>query len=81
LRKIELPLSHHLDQITEAQLVAQVMHAALNQLRAEGYLVLANDVARLSPLSFKRINTLGRYAFNLSDTASRGELRPPRRKG
>jgi hypothetical protein len=44
------------------------MHAVLNQLRAEGYQVLADDVARLSPLSFKHINMLGRSAFTLSDT-------------
>jgi hypothetical protein len=32
-------------------------------------------VARLSPLSFKHINMLGRYAFTLSDTVAKGELR------
>ena len=52
--------------------------AAINQLRAEGYEVLADDVARVSPLSFKHINMLGRYAFILSDTVARGELRPLR---
>ena len=36
------------------------------------------DVARLSPLSFKHINMLGRYAFTLPDTVARGELRPLR---
>ncbi len=54
------------------------MDAALDQLRAEGYEVLADDVARLSPLCFKHINMLGRYAFILSDTVARGELRPLR---
>ncbi|MBW4040210.1 MAG: Tn3 family transposase [Acidobacteria bacterium] len=54
------------------------MDAALNQLRAEGYEVLPDDVARLSPLSFKHINMLGRYAFTLPDTVARGELRPLR---
>ena len=54
------------------------MDAALDQLRAEGYQVLAEDVARLSPLSFKHINMLGRYAFTLPDTVARGELRPLR---
>jgi hypothetical protein len=48
--------------------------------RAEGYQVLADGVARLSPLSFKHINMLGRYAFTLSDAMARGELRPLRRK-
>jgi TnpA family transposase len=54
------------------------MDAALNQLRAEGYEVLPDDVTRLSPLSFKHINMLGRYAFNLPETVARGELRPLR---
>jgi hypothetical protein len=35
-------------------------------------------VARLSPLGFKRINMLGRYAFTLLDTVARGKLRPLR---
>lgn len=37
------------------------MDAALNQLRAEGHEVFPEDVVRLSPLSFKHINMLGRY--------------------
>ena len=36
------------------------MDAALNQLRAEGFDVRAEDVARLSPLGFDHINMLGR---------------------
>lgn len=52
--------------------------AALGQLRAEGYEVLADDIARLSPLGFKHINMLGRYAFILPDTVAKGELRPLR---
>ena len=46
------------------------MNAALNQPRAEGYEVLADDVARLSPLSFKHINMLGRYALLTCPTPS-----------
>jgi TnpA family transposase len=60
------------------------MDAALNQLRAEGFDVRDEDVARLSPLGFDHINMLGRYAFTLPDTVARGELRPlrdPRIKG
>ena len=52
--------------------------AALNQLRAEGFDVRAEDVARLSPLGFDHINMLGRYAFILPDQIARGELRPLR---
>jgi len=54
------------------------LDAALNQLRAEGYDVRDEDVARLSPLGFEHINMLGRYAFILPDTVARGELRPLR---
>ena len=54
------------------------MDAALNQLRAEGFDVRAEDVARLSPLGFDHINMLGRYAFTLPDAVARGELRPLR---
>ena len=54
------------------------MEAAVNQLRAEGHEVRPEDVARLSPLGFKHVNMLGRYAFTLPDTVARGELRPLR---
>jgi len=54
------------------------MDAVLDQLRAEGFDVRPEDVARLSPLGFKHINMLGRYAFTLPDMVARGELRPLR---
>jgi TnpA family transposase len=54
------------------------MDAAVNQLRAEGYEVRPEDVARLSPLGFKHVNMLGRYAFTLPEPVARGELRPLR---
>ncbi len=54
------------------------MDAALDQLRAEGFDVRAEDVPRLSPLGVKHINMLGRYAFTLPDMVARGELRPLR---
>ena len=54
------------------------MDAALDQLRAEGFDVRDEDVARLSPLGFDHINMLGRYAFTLPDKVARGELRPLR---
>ena len=57
------------------------MDAALDQLRAEGHDVLPADVARLSPLAFKHINMLGRYAFTIPDMVARGELRPLRDPG
>ena len=54
------------------------MEAALNQLRAEGFEVKAEDVARLSPLVYKHINFQGRYSFALSETVAQGGLRPLR---
>lgn len=54
------------------------MDAALDRLRTDGHDVRAQDVARLSPLRFKHINMLGRYAFTLPDIVARGELRPLR---
>lgn len=52
--------------------------AALQQLRAEGFPVLPEDAARLSPLVYEHINLLGRYAFSVSDAVQRGQLRPLR---
>ena len=54
------------------------MDAALAQLRAEGFNVRDEDVARLSPLGYELINVLGRYAFTLPETVARGQLRPLR---
>ena len=54
------------------------MDAALKQLKAEGYLVRSEDVARLTPLRWSHINLLGRYAFSLPEAVMRGELRPLR---
>ena len=49
------------------------MDAALGQLRAEGFDVRDEDVARLSPLGHEHINMLGRYAFTLPEPVARGE--------
>lgn len=54
------------------------MDAALDQLAAEGYDIKPEDVARLSPLGFRHVNMLGRYAFTLPEFVARGELRPLR---
>lgn len=54
------------------------MEAALDQLRAEGYPVNDEDVARLSPLMYEHINMLGRYSFAVPEAVARGELRPLR---
>jgi Tn3 transposase DDE domain len=56
------------------------MDAALDQLRSEGYEVLDEDVARLSPFIHEQhINLLGRYSFSISEAVQRGELRPLRK--
>jgi len=54
------------------------MEAALNQLRADGFEVRDEDVARLSPLLHEHINMLGRYSFSVPDSVAKGELRPLR---
>nr|BBG20802.1 transposase [Streptomyces fradiae]BBG20806.1 transposase [Streptomyces fradiae] len=54
------------------------MDAAVNQLRADGFDVRDEDVARLSPFVRHHINMLGRYSFQLPDLP--GGLRPLRDK-
>ena len=54
------------------------IQAALDQLRKEGFAVLDDDVARLSPLIHAHINMLGRYSFAMPESVARGELRPLR---
>jgi len=51
------------------------IESALDKLRSEGIEILPEDVARLSPLQYKHINMLGKYAFILSETIKRGKLR------
>ncbi|KUL48527.1 transposase [Streptomyces violaceusniger] len=52
------------------------MDAAVKQLRADGFDVRDEDVARLSPFVRHHINMLGRYSFQLPDLP--GGLRPLR---
>jgi TnpA family transposase len=54
------------------------MEAALEQLRAEGFEVRSEDVARLSPLQTHHINMLGRYSFLLAEAVANGGMRPLR---
>jgi TnpA family transposase len=54
------------------------IEAALNQLRADGFEVRDDVVARLSPLLHEHINMLGRYSFSVPDAVAKGELRPLR---
>jgi hypothetical protein len=55
------------------------MDTAVNQLRADGFDVRDEDVARLSPFVRQHINMLGRYSFQLPDLP--GGLRPLRDPG
>jgi len=53
------------------------MNAALDQLRSQGYLVLDEDVARLSPFLRDHLNVVGNYTFALPDLGDAG-FRPLR---
>lgn len=48
------------------------MEVALNQLRADGYPVRDEDLARLSPLLHEHINLLGRYSFSVPEAVAMG---------
>ena len=54
------------------------IQAAIGQLTREGWNISDADIARISPLLFKHINFLGRYAFDLPQAIAAGELRPLR---
>src|SRR4051812_36151453 len=54
------------------------IQAAIDQLRREGWDISETDIARVSPLLFKHINCLGRYAFDLPQAIADGALRPLR---
>lgn len=54
------------------------IQAAINQLTQEGWDIREADMARVSPLLFKHINFLGRYAFDLPQAIAEGALRPLR---
>ena len=58
---------------------ATYIQAAIDQLAREGWDISQSDVARVSPLGFKHINFLGRYAFNLPQADANGALRPLRK--
>ncbi|AKM33310.1 hypothetical protein AB870_24245 (plasmid) [Pandoraea faecigallinarum] len=55
---------------------ALYMDAVLAQLRSEGYPVLPENEARLSPFGHEPINRLGRYSFCVPGSVTRGALRP-----
>ena len=55
------------------------IQAAIEQLTREGWTISEADIARVSPLAFKHINFLGRYAFDLPRAVAEGALRPLRK--
>jgi hypothetical protein len=54
------------------------IQAAIDQLTPEGWDISQPDIAGVSPLLFKHINFLGRYAFDLPQAVAEGALRPLR---
>jgi hypothetical protein len=62
------------------RLVEHSLHERrLDQLRAQGYLVLDEDIARLSPFAREHLNVVGNYTFSLPDLGEAGfqPLRDP----
>ena len=55
------------------------IQAAIDQFAREGWNISDADIARVSPLLFKHINFLGRYAFDLPQAIAAGALRPLRK--
>ena len=54
------------------------MGLALDELRAAGMRIDADDLERLSPLTHHHIHLDGRYSFTLPEPLTHGELRPLR---
>ena len=54
------------------------MQEATRKVRLDGVDVSNDDIAHLSPLTWRHLNVLGRYDFSLPDTVVIGGLRPLR---
>ena len=54
------------------------MAAAIEQLRAESYLVRDEDIAHFSPTRFEHVNPYGKYTFAIDDARKSPRLRPLR---
>lgn len=57
------------------------MTEVIKRLRAEGYPVQEEDLARLSPTRYEHVNPYGKYRFELADELNRANLRPLRQPG
>ena len=66
--------------VTNAVILWNMLYteAALAQLRAEGYEIRPEDLARLSPLQTHHLNVLGQYSFFLAEAVANGGMRPLR---
>jgi hypothetical protein len=75
------------DQLSALSLVVNMivlwntlyMDTVLDQLRAEGYSVLPEDEARLSPFVHELINMLGRYSFAMPKPSPAASHAPAKR--
>jgi TnpA family transposase len=54
------------------------LDAAVNHLTTQGQEIRPEDLARLSPFTYRHINVLGRYSFAVQESVQRGALRPLR---
>jgi TnpA family transposase len=54
------------------------MQAVLDQLQTEGYPVVEEDLAHLSPARFEHVNPYGKYVFPIDQASQRPGLRPLR---
>ena len=68
-RRSPMELLRHLERIDTCNAIAlwnsTYIQATVDQLTREGWDISEADIARVSPLLFKHINFLGRYAFDL----------------
>jgi hypothetical protein len=55
---------------------ALYINATLDQLRAEGFPVRPEDIARLSPLEFETHQFIGQVCISVPETVQRGEIAP-----
>ena len=74
----EIRKAYRQEQEEQLGALGLTIQAALDQLTHEGWDMSQADIARVSPLAFKHINFLGRYAFDLPQAIAEGALRPLR---
>lgn len=55
------------------------MHKVIEELRAEGYDISADDLKHISPARYEHINPYGKYEFNIDKVLNRKKLLPLRK--